>query len=46
MTPDKKTELTPVEARGGVRHNGVIYVLVFGVILAVAAMYFFVKVIH
>ncbi len=46
MAIDKKIEATSVEARGAVRGNGVIYVLIFGVVLAVAAMFFFLKVIH
>ena len=46
MAFQKKTELTPVAARGAVRGNGVIYVLIFGVILAIAAMGFFLKIVH
>jgi hypothetical protein len=38
-------QMTPVAARGAVRGNGVIYVLAFGIVLAIAAMFFFLKIV-
>jgi hypothetical protein len=43
---DGKTEIGPIAARGGVRGNGVIYVLVIGVVLAIIVMFFAVKLFH
>lgn len=38
--------ITPVAARGAVKGNGVIYVLVIGVVLAIVAMLFVLKFSH
>jgi tetrahydromethanopterin S-methyltransferase subunit G len=39
-------DITPVAARGAVRGNGVIYVLVIGVVLAIIAMFLVLKFLH
>ena len=41
-----KTEISTVSARGAVRRNGVIYVLVIGLCLAIAVMFVAIKVFH
>jgi hypothetical protein len=38
--------ITPVAARGAVKGNGVIYVLVMGVVLATVAMFLVLKFLH
>ncbi|MEP6828795.1 MAG: hypothetical protein ABI963_00520 [Rhizomicrobium sp.] len=39
-------DITPVAARGAVKGNGVIYVLVIGVVLATVAMFLALKFLH